>query len=74
MFLFVELLEGTEKIDAVWNVKIWQDGKRVLDKEIKYRFKNSKGRGIAIEINDTDLLVAFTIKKWNVTKKTKTKK
>ena len=70
IFLVIEREESTKLIKAEWNTKIWQKGKKLLDKDYKYTFEKDTGWGPKVKKNcdQVEFFVMVTIKKWNIAK------
>jgi len=69
--LHIERAETTETIEAMWNLKIFQNGKKLFDRDLKYTFEKDTCRGRKVEKNcdESEFTVIVTIKEWNVTDK-----
>jgi len=38
IYLFVEKAETTKMVEAEWNMKVWKNGKQLLDHDFKHTF------------------------------------
>ena len=74
IYLCIERAETTKTIEAMWNLNVFQNGKKLLDEDYEYTFEkesDSKGIGSQVEKNcdQSELTVIVTIKDWKVTNK-----
>jgi len=72
IFLGIERAETTKKIEAIWNTKVFQSGKQLLDRDCEYTYENDLSWGSYVDEKNWDqssLCVIVTIKKWKVTNK-----
>ena len=66
--LFIERSEITETIEAMWNLKVFHNGKKLLDDDLEYTFEKDKGWGTDVKKNcdESEFCVIVTIKGWKV--------
>ena len=68
MFLAVEIIDDTKKINAKWNTQVTYDRKVISDTEHAYEFLKNVGAGKEASspiIGLSHVSVTFTIKSWN---------
>mgnify|MGYP000522945988 CR=1 FL=1 len=71
IFLRIKRAETTKTIEAMWNLKVFQNGKQLLDGDYKYTFEEDTGWGTIVEKNcdQSEFCVIVVIKEWKVTNK-----
>jgi len=71
IYLHIERAETTKTIEAMWNLKVFQNGKQLLDYDMKYTFEEDGSWGTNVKENcdQSEFCVIVTIKEWKVTNK-----
>ena len=71
IYLNIKRAETTKTIEAIWNTKVFQKGKQLLDTDDKFTFDKDTGWGTRVKKNcdHSEVCVIVTIKEWKVTNK-----